>query len=87
MTQKRTIPDYWRWFPESRYGLFIHWGPYAVYGRGEQVLFREHLDPREYIANACDWNPQRYDPTLWAEIAKQAGFRVTTHSPSPSNGR
>ncbi len=37
----------------SRYGVFIHWGPYAAYGRGEQVLFREHLDPREYEQRAC----------------------------------
>ena len=42
------IPEYFRWFPESRYGVFIHWGPYSVLGRGEQVLFREHLDPTEY---------------------------------------
>ena len=45
-----SIPDKWRWFTESRYGLFLHWGPYAAHGRGEQVLFREHLDPREYEA-------------------------------------
>lgn len=69
------IPEHWRWFPESRYGLFLHWGPYALYGRGEQVLFREHLNPKAYIRRACQWNPRHYDPTLWAEIARQAGFR------------
>ena len=73
--QTFSIPEHWRWFPESRYGLFIHWGPYAAYGRGEQVMFREHLDPREYVANACNWHPRRYDPALWAETAKKAGFR------------
>jgi len=75
VTQTRTIPEKWRWFPESRYGLFIHWGPYAQYGRGEQVLFREHLDPREYEARACAWNPEAYDPGLWARTARKAGFR------------
>ncbi len=51
-------------------------GPYAAYGRGEQVLFREHLDPREYEQRACPtWNPTHYDPALWAETIKQAGFR------------
>jgi hypothetical protein len=29
------IPDYWKWFPEARFGLFIHWGAYAAYGRGD----------------------------------------------------
>ena len=75
MPQPFSIPEYWRWFTQDRYGLFIHWGPYAAYGRGEQVLFREHLGPREYIANACDWNPQYYDPALWAETVKRAGFK------------
>lgn len=75
MTQSSTVPEKWRWFPESRYGLFLHWGPYAAYGRGEQVLFREHLDPCEYEAKACAWDPSHYDPVLWAETAKKAGFR------------
>jgi len=70
-----TIPADWSWFPESRYGLFIHWGPYAAYGRGEQVLFREHLDPQAYVRAACGWNPRAYDPYLWADAAKRAGFR------------
>jgi len=72
-----SIPDKWRWFPESRYGLFLHWGPYAAHGRGEQVLFREHLDPREYEADARRWNPSHYDPALWAETARKAGFRYS----------
>jgi alpha-L-fucosidase len=75
VTQLSTIPEKWQWFPESRYGLFIHWGPYAAYGRGEQVLFREHLDPVEYVERACAWNPTHYDPQLWAETAKDHGFR------------
>lgn len=69
------IPEKWSWFPESRFGMFIHWGPYAAYGRGEQVLFREHLDQRAYGEAACRWNPQHFDATEWAEVAKQAGMR------------
>ena len=70
-----SIPDHWRWFPESRFGLFIHWGPYAAWGRGEQVLFREHLGQREYAYRACRWNPQHFDAGAWADLARQAGFR------------
>lgn len=69
------LPEYWRWFPESRFGMFIHWGPYAAYGRGEQVLFREHLDQREYGASACRWHPRRYDPARWAAVARDAGMK------------
>ncbi len=67
--------DRGRWFDRARFGLFIHWGPYAAYGRGEQVLFREHLDQREYGAAACLWNPQRFDAARWAQAAGAAGMR------------
>lgn len=69
------IPEYWRWFNEARFGLFIHWGAYAAIGRGEQSLFREHLDQVEYARNAFAWNPRRYDAKRWAEIAANAGMR------------
>lgn len=72
MTQ---IPEKWRWFPQDRFGLFIHWGPYAAYERGEQVLFREHLDQREYAEAACRWNPEHFDARAWAEVAVNAGMK------------
>lgn len=71
---KRT-PEYWKWFCEGRYGMFIHWGPYSLYGKGEQILYREHLDQNEYAKKACEWKPENYDPRLWAKIAKKAGFK------------
>lgn len=74
-TSISAIPDYWKWFSESRFGLFIHWGAYSVYGRGEQVLFREHLDQNEYTQTACAWNPSKFDATAWADTAKRAGIK------------
>lgn len=69
------IPEAFQWFPESRYGMFIHWGPYAALERGEQVLFREHLNQREYELAACKWNPKGYDAREWVKIMKEGGFR------------
>jgi len=69
------IPERWRWFPEARFGLFIHWGAYSVYGRGEQVLFREHLDQSEYAQSARAWAPRHFDAREWAAVAKRAGMR------------
>lgn len=70
-----SVKPEWQWFTDSRYGLFIHFGPYAQIGRGEQVLFREHLDQQEYAELACAWNPEQFDAALWARIAKQAGMK------------
>jgi len=71
----KDIPDYWQWFDEARYGLFIHWGPYSVYGRGEQVLNREHISHEEFAATACQWNPQHYDAGAWARTALDGGMK------------
>ena len=73
--QANKFPAYWNWFNQSRYGMFIHWGPYAIYSRGEQVINRERIDHDEYAAVACAWNPKHYDAKLWAFHAKQAGMK------------
>lgn len=69
------IPEHFRWFPENRYGAFIHWGPYAQVGRGEQALFRDHMVPEAYERMACAWNPEHFDAAEWARFFKKAGFR------------
>jgi|APSaa5957512622_1039677.scaffolds.fasta_scaffold09992_3 alpha-L-fucosidase len=69
------VPQKWKWFSESRFGLFIHWGPYARLGRGEQVANRENIDQGEYAQMACEWNPRYYDPRTWADVALRAGMK------------
>ena len=64
-----------KWFRQARYGMFLHFGPYAAYGRGEQVLFREHMDQRDYAEKACRWNPEHYDPKVWADVARRSGMK------------
>lgn len=68
------LPE-WKWFNESRFGLFIHWGAYSIHSRGEQVMNREHLDQNEYANAACAWKPAHYDPALWAKYAVEAGMK------------
>jgi len=69
------VPEKWKWFNEARFGLFIHWGAYSVLGRGEQPLFREHIDQREYAETACRWRPEHFDAGAWADLARRAGMR------------
>ena len=80
------LPGQWRWFAEARFGMFIHWGPYAQLGHGEQVLFREHLDQQVYAANACRWQPTRFDAREWAAIARQAGMRYAVFTTRHHDG-
>ncbi|MBO4297549.1 MAG: alpha-L-fucosidase [Clostridia bacterium] len=75
MYQKLDLPEKWQWFQQARFGMFIHWGPYAAIGRGEQALFRDHMDPVAYERQACLWDPASFDARRWARLAKAAGMR------------
>ena len=44
-------------------------------GRGEQVLFREHLSQEEYERDARAWEPEAFDAERWADVFVRAGFR------------
>ncbi|NQT54449.1 alpha-L-fucosidase [bacterium] len=68
------VPSHWQRFAQARYGMFIHWGAYSAIGRGEQSLFRDRLDPREYAQMACAWQPERFDAAEWAAVAKEGGI-------------
>lgn len=83
---RKQVPDYWKWFTEGRYGLFIHWGPYAQYGKGEQVVFREHMDMKRYEQSACLWNPAYFDAKRWARTAREAGMKYAVFSARHHDG-
>lgn len=69
------------WFTQDRFGLFIHWGIYALPARHEWVKNREMISDEDYQKYFDHFDPDLYDPTLWAREAKNAGmkyFVVTT---------
>jgi alpha-L-fucosidase len=73
------------WFREAKFGLFIHWGLYAipagewkgkvVPGIGEWIMNRAKIPVREYEALAREWNPVNFDPEAWVQLAQDAGVR------------
>ncbi len=63
------------WFKDSRFGMFVHWGLYAIPGRGEWVMFSEKIPAEEYARLADRFNPRRYDPDKWVALAKAAGMK------------
>ena len=63
------------WFREDRFGMFIHWGLYAIPGRGEWVKTTERMTNEEYSQYFDAFNPVDYDPKAWAKAAKAAGMK------------
>ncbi|MFD0959891.1 alpha-L-fucosidase [Paenibacillus chungangensis] len=63
------------WFLKDRFGMFIHWGLYAIPARGEWVRSTEQLSIEDYQPYFDEFDPVDYDPKAWAKAAKQAGMK------------
>ena len=69
------------WFVRDRFGMFIHWGLYALPGRHEWVRHAERISNADYEKYFQHFDPDLYDPKLWADAAANAGmkyFVITT---------
>ncbi|MBQ8311000.1 MAG: alpha-L-fucosidase [Clostridia bacterium] len=60
---------------ENKFGMFVHWGLYAVSGVQDQVYARFDLPREEYEATIHRFNPVDYDPEAWVLLAKNAGMK------------
>jgi len=73
------------WWREAKFGMFIHWGVYAVPagtydgrkidGIGEWIMLNGKIPVDRYRAYAKEFHPVKYDPAAWAALAKEAGMR------------
>jgi len=73
------------WWREARFGMFIHWGVYAVLGgvydghpighAAEWIMNRGKIPVAEYHQVARQFNPVKYDPEAWVRMAKDAGMK------------
>ena len=73
------------WFRDAKYGLFIHWGLYAipagewkgerVLGLGEWIMNRARIPVKEYEQLATQFNPVKFDADAWVKLAQDAGMK------------
>jgi alpha-L-fucosidase len=63
------------WWREARYGMFVHFGLYALLGRNEWAMALENTPVEEYEKLADHFHPRPDAPREWAALAKQAGMK------------
>lgn len=63
------------WWQEARFGMFIHWGAYAIPARGEWVRSTEELTDADYQPYIDEFSAPDFDPRAWARAAREAGMR------------
>ncbi len=73
------------WWREARFGMFIHWGLYAIPagewegeqipGISEWIMARAGIPVNEYEKLAEEFNPVKYNAEAWVQLAKNAGMK------------
>jgi alpha-L-fucosidase len=73
------------WWRDARFGMFIHWGLYAVAAgswkgtpttkAGEWIMNDLKIPIAEYETLVGQFNPVDYDPRAWARLARAAGMK------------
>jgi alpha-L-fucosidase len=82
---KENFDQRMNWFREARFGMFIHWGVYAipagihkgekVKGVGEWIQLFGQIPIEEYEKYGKQFNPTKYDAMQWAKAMKKAGMK------------
>jgi len=73
------------WWRDSKFGMFIHWGVYAVPagvyngekidGGGEWIMKTGQIPADKYEEFAHQFNPEKFDAKEWVKTAKDAGMK------------
>ncbi|MCX6134829.1 MAG: alpha-L-fucosidase [Ignavibacteriales bacterium] len=74
-----------KWFREAKFGLFIHWGLYAIpagewkgqriAGIGEWIMNRAKIPVKEYEQLAGQFNPVKFNADDIVKLAEDAGMK------------
>ena len=74
-----------KWWRGAKFGMFIHWGLYAVPageyqghpigGIGEWIMHSAHIPVADYAEYAKRFDPEQFNADLWVSYAKAAGMK------------
>ncbi len=71
----RLSEEQMKWWQDAKFGMFIHWGLYAIPATGEWTMYNDSIPAAEYAKLADQFHPQHFDANAWATVAKEAGMK------------
>lgn len=71
----KNTPGDTSWFVHDRFGMFIHFGLYAMPARHEWIMNWEKMTQEHYQRYFDNFNPDLFDARQWARAAKKAGMK------------
>nr|MBP6590323.1 alpha-L-fucosidase [Chitinophagaceae bacterium] len=74
------------WWREARFGMFIHWGLYAIPAgewkdkttHAEWIRTTAQIPLKEYDQFVPQFNPDQFNAKAWVQMAKDAGMKYIT---------
>jgi alpha-L-fucosidase len=84
------------WFKDARFGMFIHWGLYAIPagmwngtcepGCGEWIMQSRSIPVADYEQLVQQFNPSRFDARKWMEAARDAEMKYVVMTTKHHDG-
>lgn len=78
------------WYRQAKFGMFIHWGPYSQASVEASWPIMEPkpggISEAEYRALPATFNPVRFDPHAWVDLARQAGQKYMVFTTKHHDG-
>ena len=62
-------------FADMKFGIFLHWGIYSMFGQGEWYMTNAGINRDEYAKAAHGFFPSRFNAKEWVTAFKQAGAK------------
>ncbi len=63
------------WWRDAKFGMFIHWGIYAVPAQGEWYMNNARVPRDVYAQYAKQFDPTQFNAAEWVRVAKEAGMK------------
>jgi len=82
--------DRTEWYRQAKFGMFIHWGPYSQASVEASwpimVPKQDGISETEYRALPRTFNPAKFDPQAWIDLARQAGQKYMVFTTKHHDG-